>query len=243
MKKLISILVILFVGATVPVKSQSVTTTVTPEYKAKVMELLEVTNYYQSLETNLKSVYSTVPQLKDALPDMINKLHVVTPPLIVDSYAKFFTLDDLDYILEFKKSPVGQKEAQLIPYINSEGQEYGRMMVTDPDMFEALPYPPASYMKKADALMSTIKIDAIIDMIINTSDATKRIEHILRPGLTKSYYLIFYKHYTADELDAMLAFNTSPIGKKFTGSQEALMKDLQEKLTPVMTNLVMEYLK
>lgn len=96
------------------------------DYKAKTIELIEMSSGPQ-FEVMLQPLYSRVPaenreafkaEVEESLKGLYND--------IADIYMESYTEEDVDAILEFYRSPVGQKMLEETPKIMEKSMQLGQ---------------------------------------------------------------------------------------------------------------------
>ncbi|OVE55055.1 DUF2059 domain-containing protein [Chryseobacterium mucoviscidosis] len=100
--------------------------------EAKIKELIEVTGVSkmavqgaQQFVNAYKENYKDIPDefwngfLKEVSSDEFSKLYI---PI----YSKYYTESDLDELIKFYKTPIGQKTISNMPLIMNESMEVGR---------------------------------------------------------------------------------------------------------------------
>ncbi|WP_375181927.1 DUF2059 domain-containing protein [Chryseobacterium sp.] len=100
--------------------------------EAKIKELIEVTGVSkmavqgaQQFVNAYKEKYKDIPDefwngfLKEVSSEEFSKLYI---PI----YAKYYTESDLDELIKFYKTPIGQKTISNMPLIMNESMEVGR---------------------------------------------------------------------------------------------------------------------
>lgn len=100
--------------------------------EAKIKELIEVTGVSkmavqgaQQFVNTYKENYKDIPDefwngfLKEVSTEEFSKLYI---PI----YSKYYTESDLDELIKFYKTPIGQKTISNIPLIMNESMEVGR---------------------------------------------------------------------------------------------------------------------
>lgn len=103
------------------------------EKEAKIIELLELTGsanlgaqYAKSLLGNFRNTYDQVDEgYWDEIEKEINAEELIK--LIIPIYDKYYTIEDLDQIIAFYKSPVGVKMIASMPQIMQESMEAGQI--------------------------------------------------------------------------------------------------------------------
>ncbi|HCR75474.1 MAG TPA: hypothetical protein DIW37_03505 [Chryseobacterium sp.] len=100
--------------------------------EAKIQELIEVTGVSkmavqgaQQFVNTYKENYKDIPDefwngfLKEVSTEEFSKLYI---PI----YSKYYTESDLDELIKFYKTPIGQKTISNMPLIMNESMEVGR---------------------------------------------------------------------------------------------------------------------
>lgn len=100
--------------------------------EAKIKELIEVTGVSkmavqgaQQFVNTYKENYKDIPDefwngfLKEVSTEEFSKLYI---PI----YSKYYTESDLDELIKFYKTPIGQKTISNLPLIMNESMEVGR---------------------------------------------------------------------------------------------------------------------
>jgi hypothetical protein len=100
--------------------------------EAKIKELIEVTGVSkmavqgaQQFVNTYKENYKDIPDefwngfLKEVSTEEFSKLYI---PI----YSKYYTESDLDELIKFYKTPIGQKTISNMPLIMNESMEVGR---------------------------------------------------------------------------------------------------------------------
>ena len=54
---------------------------------------------------------------------------------------------------------------------------------------------------------------------------------------------VYQRHFTSDDINAMIAFQTSPVGKKMIGLQPVMMQETVQALTPLQQQALPELMK
>ncbi|REC40750.1 MULTISPECIES: DUF2059 domain-containing protein [Chryseobacterium] len=122
MKKII-VAFVLFIGVTGFAQTSK---------EAKIKELIEVTGVSkmavqgaQQFVNTYKENYKDIPDefwngfLKEVSTEEFSKLYI---PI----YSKYYTESDLDELIKFYKTPIGQKTISNMPLIMNESMEVGR---------------------------------------------------------------------------------------------------------------------
>lgn len=131
MKKLL--LALLFLGALHTVTAQA------PSSKdKKIKELLEISGsgklgvqVANQMLTSFKSQYSLVPEeFWDKMKSKIKADDLIA--LVAPLYSKHFTEPEIEQLIAFYKTPIGQKTIQVMPLLAQEsmqaGQEWGQKL-------------------------------------------------------------------------------------------------------------------
>ena len=119
MKKLMTILGVAFVMmfATVNADAQSSNNA----YEKAVAEYMEVSNAKAAMESTLIQSYQQMSLPISNIPGMVNELIDTIWPMYISEEAKimqeYYTLDDLNEIIAFYKTPVGSKFAANSPEV------------------------------------------------------------------------------------------------------------------------------
>ncbi len=129
MKKLVTILSIILLS-TISNFAQ-----VDSTYKATLQKMFKVAGTEEIYKSSIKNMFSlykqqfqdldstyfaTVEQelLKTSLDELVE--------MILPAYQKYLTIEDLNGMIEFYKSPVGQKYAKSVPFISKESMKIGQ---------------------------------------------------------------------------------------------------------------------
>jgi uncharacterized protein len=104
-------------------------------YKAKLGEYFQISGAYETFKVAIKSITKSVKNLKPEIPDeflaeleteVSSSSLIDLVDLMVPIYKQHFTEAELDDIIKFYKSTVGQKLAAKTPVITQEAMDVGR---------------------------------------------------------------------------------------------------------------------
>lgn len=109
-------------------------------YKAKVTRMIEVSGANKTFEAIIpqltgmfKAQYSSIPdKVWDALETTLTSSFPELLEALIPVYQKYYTLSDLDELIKFYESPIGQKSvnanAQMMGDILTISQEWGQSL-------------------------------------------------------------------------------------------------------------------
>lgn len=114
------------------------------QYKETLSKLFRVAHTEQTFEVAIKQIFSMYRQQQSDVPtdiwnDLEEEMNKTTMndliTMLVPVYSKHLTIDDLNELIKFYESPVGQKYAEKNPLIVQEsmqvGQAWGEKIATE----------------------------------------------------------------------------------------------------------------
>lgn len=117
---------------------------VTPEYKAVFMEMMELNGSQEIYQTSIDEMFkiyennfSDVPaEFWERLKKEMKKRSIgELSDMLVDVYAKHFSLKEIKEINAFYKTPVGKKLSETTPIITKDamkiGEQWGRKVAEE----------------------------------------------------------------------------------------------------------------
>ncbi len=117
---------------------------VTPEYKAAFMEMMELNGSQEIYQTSIDEMFkiyennfSDVPsEFWERLKKEMKKRSIgELSDMLVDVYAKHFSLKEIKEINAFYKTPVGKKLSETTPIITKDamkiGEQWGRKVAEE----------------------------------------------------------------------------------------------------------------
>lgn len=124
MKKIVRLLALVCVltVTSITVSAQSIT----PEYMKLTKEIVELTNVRETTINALVQTYDNMPQLKFSVPtrtvvtEMVDAGMETTVKATAEAYSKYFTVSDLQQLVDFYKTPVGKKLSSSMPEITNQ---------------------------------------------------------------------------------------------------------------------------
>jgi len=138
MKKILFILVLVLTQVSISYSQ------VTPEYKATLKTMFEVSGTEETYKTAIKQLFAMFKEEKKEVPDSIwnefegeflNTSLTEIVDMFAPVYIKYMALEDIQKLIEFYKTPTGVKFAKSTPLIMQEsmiiGQEWGKKLGED----------------------------------------------------------------------------------------------------------------
>ncbi|MFQ5699571.1 MAG: DUF2059 domain-containing protein [Myxococcota bacterium] len=114
---------------------------ISPEFRSKIIELMQVTgaaklgeqiasSVVQQMIASLKESGSTIPsEAWDIVRDVTLEILLPAAPAlyerVVPLYARYFSPEDIDALLAFYETPTGKKAIQVMPALMQESMKAG----------------------------------------------------------------------------------------------------------------------
>lgn len=105
------------------------------QYKKTLIKLFRVSNTEQTYEVAIKQMFSMFRQQQSNVPieiwnDLEKEMNKTSMndliSMLIPVYSKHLTIDDLNELIKFYESPVGQKYAEKNPLIVQESMQVGQ---------------------------------------------------------------------------------------------------------------------
>lgn len=214
---------------------------VTQEYRAAAKSLLQAIDFEKSVRDNLNSSFAQMGFVGQEVDDLVDELVRQMPDKMVEVYAKYFTLSEINRLVEINKTEAQTKIRNAQVSLNLDLMSEGQCLALGEPSPSADIVVDPEFEKAMREYFVIINFDTQIRQILPMIEQNHGLKSGTLNGFCDAMPAIMVRNYskylTTSDIRQAIALAKDPVYKKLNENSVAISKDAME----VSLQVIMDY--